>query len=731
MSAAWEQALQALVPSHFKVADRDAFAGNDSPSWIATVDYLQQARAGNRLLGDKMPGDPANTWDVYLKFKYESSKALTVGADQGAQGWNWGYLYIGVNLDYSQFGAGSTWSQILAQGKEILDPVATIAPFENTAGNQVVASQPSVDFYIKQLQDTQTAINQWAADFEAQAKSVGSGQGFSGEAAKTYQSKLEDAVKKLRRFGEDVANPRMIAELQKAKDALSQYALQLLNAFTAWRPDLENKEAFSLSSPRMAVAEALRSMNLMMTYSSVGEVREITAGGTNVSVESEEFKKKLDRAAKDLWNSDFVQKLDAPAAQAMGTANGKFEHIPRGFPNVRLGQITATYQPTSGGGADDDFKKKLQQMQEENQKLQQDNLKQQGDFQKQQQDDYKQQQEDLDKQKQDELEKQNELNKTDLTPDENGLGGDKKPGDDTDPPDLDNLDEVEDQNKELTQNLTDGNGNGTNSLNEDKNVPPPSFLTGSGSLGLGNNNPLGGTTYDPNNPGGQSSVFNPDGSVARGPDGTPLTVPNGSKINANGTITKPDGTLLTGPDGKPIKVDPDSAIRPNQMLRNPDGTFATGPDGRPLYGPYGSSVNPHGQVLDPKGNLVLGPNGKFLGAVDPSGGPFKNKIPLNSPFGTKTVGPTGPPEIGDPTKRSTANSSALDDALRKQSTPVTETGPKGRGSGANGQSPVMPPPMGGGGAPGGQEKERQRNTWLTEDPEKWGSQGGFTTAIGR
>ncbi|MEU5850477.1 hypothetical protein [Saccharopolyspora shandongensis] len=722
---AWEQSLKYLVPNDSDVTGRALVAGDSSNPWIKSIDYREQHPKGG---GYEIPTTP-DQWDIYLQFDIQSiSGTASVGQHNSAYGTDSSnVIYIGINLDWEQFNPNSTWQKFIDVGDKLLDPLVTGGGEANINGG-VATSIPSFTSAEEMLIRTQQFLDHWGELMTSQSKNVGSGADLSGDFAQKYQSLLENAGQQLRILAEQVYDSNIQGYLESGKTEIANLSNGLLQAFTHWRPPAEWKSAAGmLNNPLGCVHMALAQANISLTYNNVGNVDHFSGFGQDrLDVESDDFRLALDKQAKSLWDFSLQQGLDPTATQLQSHADATFSSMAARFPKPKLGPIASSYSSTS---EQDKNKQQLDDLQKQLLDQQNQNAKDQGNFQKQQQDDYKQQQQDQ-QQKQQDLQKQNEQGGGGTTGGNLGVGNGNGNGN------LDQLNKTDQNgqngNKNSLGNLNTGGNNGLGGNNHQLNQSPPplqNFSTG-GNLGLGGGSGGGGggKIGGPNDPlAGKSSVINPDGTLAKGPDGSTITVPNGSKVNPNGTVTGPDGKLVTGPDGQPVKVDPHAQVQPNVAVRNPDGSLYTAPNGSSIYGPPGSIAGPNGSILDPKGSAMFGPGGRLLGpAGSVSSGLGSSKFGLGGMDSSlKTTGPTGPPEIGDPTKRSTVNGSALEEAMRKPSAMQTESQLK------NGQNPVMPPPMGGGGAGGPGDKERNRNTWLAEEAEKWGTEGGFTAAIGR
>ncbi len=246
-------------------------------------------------------------------------------------------------------------------------------------------------------------------------------------------------------------------------------------------------------------------------------------------------------------------------------------------------------------------------------------------------------------------------------------------------------------------------------------------------------------------------VLGPDGNLV-GPDGKPLLGPEGELLGPGGKpLLGPKGELL-GPDGKPLLGPHGELLGPDgQPLHGPHGEML-GPDGKPLLGPHGEILGPggapvtgpHGELLGPDGKPLIGKDGKPLTVESPSGlhglaglggGPSHVPPVPALPGATATAGAgmhrldpgrslSGVPDVvGDPSQWSArqGDQSATVPAGPSESPGAPGTAGTAGTAGGMGGMPFMPP-MGGGGMGGGSEKkERERQTWLSEDEKVWGT----------
>ncbi|TDD41029.1 hypothetical protein [Saccharopolyspora elongata] len=693
MAGDWEEAVNSVLPSDNPIRDRNDLAGPGSPPWIS----------GSGL---QIGGSVQSGWDIVRtgQMTYPSGRTYPV--------------YLWVKLNYGVLGTETTGNYTLGElfnlGAKWLDPLVF------GRGNSFT-SIPSFDDLLTKLENAHKFLQDKRNEVTAWANEIKNGDDLKGAAATNAQGTLENLGTGLERFGAKLADPLIIGQLKQAKTHLHNEALQLQAKFIDWRNgsgtgnsdawgggwtgknDKNAQAANNLSEPVQAVVAALNKYTFTVKYEegkldvdyAIGNPREGGQSGSGGFLDG------LDNEAKQEWLNYFAAKLDPGTKNDFQQVQTQYKTTQDTFPeSIQFDSIKTNGPggnlPTGSGpkGIDLDGDGKPDVDQNGN-----------------------------------------------LIPEGKDLDGDGKPDDpNTDDPNSEDGPGDTDLNAdELGEGEFNGNGNGT----ENKGADTSGFSTGDnegtggiGKDGLGSLNEKFGTGNDgpggpndkpgnnqPNTPppplfsnfnpskwtpdglsrfnmggGNGNSVLGPDGKTLTNPDGSRLTIPEGSKINSDGTVTKPDGSLLRDRNGNLVKVPPGSSLGPGTS--NGFGGYL--PNTRNFTFPdYNSPLS---------NKLVTGPAGD-----------------LNKRFGG-----FGASEINDPTRRSTVNSSALDDALRKPVNPATETGPRGMGGkgGTGNQPPMMPPPMAGGAA-GDQNKERQRTTWLTEDADTWDTDGGFTTAIGR
>jgi len=283
-------------------------------------------------------------------------------------------------------------------------------------------------------------------------------------------------------------------------------------------------------------------------------------------------------------------------------------------------------------------------------------------------------------------------------------------------------------------------------------APPPPKLTAP--------DPKDKPTFDPQHP--EGPLLGPDGKPLLGPhgellgpDGKPLLGPHGELLGAGGVpLLGPHGELLgaggaplLGAGGRPLLglVDPATKLADFGGLAAPPASFASAPGGLP-------GALPGGPL--PGANLPGGMPGLF-GGLPGAGARGLRGLPKfrGLPGGVGEFGGLGR-GLGLPgagTGRLTSGELAVGRrSLLAGEDPFAEAGREGalgrrRGAGErtrSGQKSAFPggdpeDALGRGGPPHGngqggeQEKERERETWLTEDRDVWGAAGAAVAALGR
>ncbi|MEE1790683.1 hypothetical protein PUR28_07830 [Streptomyces sp. BE308] len=308
-------------------------------------------------------------------------------------------------------------------------------------------------------------------------------------------------------------------------------------------------------------------------------------------------------------------------------------------------------------------------------------------------------------------------------------------------------------------------------------VPPPVTGSSGGTSGTGSGGSLtvpAGSRIDPKT----GAVTDAKGKPVLGADGKPLIVPPGSTIGPGGKIISPSTggpkppTLPSGStSGDSIRgfgVDAEgNVIVPKGTRVDAQGNLI-GADGKPLtnmYGgklsvPPGSRINADGTITDPQGkhitessnnlktrtpksldDLLNGQRRPYTSSGDLFGGSKGASENLRKLFDGSGNGNAN----REPTSVVSGLSNRARAAMGLPATPAVPPvqgnvstqslgalGRGGAGGGTGSGMPFMPPMgMGGGGAPGGGGNggDRQRNVWLSEDEEVWGTEPDAGTGV--
>ncbi|WPW31897.1 hypothetical protein P6B95_33905 [Streptomyces atratus] len=200
----------------------------------------------------------------------------------------------------------------------------------------------------------------------------------------------------------------------------------------------------------------------------------------------------------------------------------------------------------------------------------------------------------------------------------------------------------------------------------------------------------------------QGNLIGADGKSLTNMYGGKLTVPPGSRINADGTISDPQGKHITESSNN-LKIRNPKTL--DELLNGQRRPYtSSGSSGDLFGGSKGASENLR-RMVDSNGNAIREPSSVVSGLSN------RARAAMGLP-----ANPAVPPTQGNV---STQSLGAL--------------GRGGAGGGTGTGTPFMPPMGmgGGGGAPGGGGNggDRQRNVWLSEDEEVWGTEPDAGTGV--
>lgn len=286
----------------------------------------------------------------------------------------------------------------------------------------------------------------------------------------------------------------------------------------------------------------------------------------------------------------------------------------------------------------------------------------------------------------------------------------------------------------LTPGGTGGDDSGGDGTGGDGTGP------GGGNGSGGDKGPIITTTSTPPPPPPPPRIIRTDTNVKNGPGGvvpppitriggggpnTTLKVPTGSYVGRDGTVIGPNGKPVLGSDGRPIIVPPGSRVNANGEIVGPrnGGNLEQKDRLRKAYPPPETRTGVNETALERHLNSLRRSTPPPLPALRAPDAP-----PLTmSKFDPQANFHSGPGSLGGgrigvspPTTSLGGNPVTPPAASAVESPKGTLGGPKGTmGNGV----PFYPPSAGGAGAGGaGQDKgERERETWLAEDEETWGT----------
>ncbi|WP_327176495.1 hypothetical protein OG599_15090 [Streptomyces sp. NBC_01335] len=758
----WETVLGYFAAAGTTVQARDDIGTDGGPSWFASHGVYPQADPEHNFDGE---------FDVWWSYNWTALDKT--------------YSYVwGVKLDDALLrtgpGTDTTLKHWLNQGELTLGPI-----LDDSRGNGTT-SLDSFGAATEMIRGMDALIGEWGSTMESWSKQVGDGTDFSGSAADAFERALTDLQLATAKLRAEMAAETVVAALGDARNTLYGVLYNL-------RQDNAEYLADRLSLPVNATHDAVQaapvkvdpgtvttttsSFGSIVTSSTVITPPTVTSGG--LKVDSQEYWDRIQSAAKALWTGRVNTLLDAPAASNIAqlnsaygavsanltTASPRGELLPSGESSVisSLGSPVDTSTPGGDGtvptGEEADIPGGTD---------------------------------------------------TDATTD-TGTVPTGSAGDLTDPlgagadGDLDNSSLTDTSPVSTTTTTPTGGGNldlaaaDQNAQNTAAGLLTPGTSTTTTTTGTPGTTPDGALA--------QEMVVGADGQPVLGSDGNPVLVPRGSVINPDGTITAPGGSTVTNAAGKAVKVPSGSKLEDAEkvvdaegepVLRNgqtvtapqgsrinadgtittPDGATLTGSDGRSVVVPEGSTLVPATTTTAPDSSLSgalgsLGPSGSTVtsgstGTGTGTGGTLHEASAASSALqrlatsssgslnpassryaaaaeeayglgstGRSSAVPTGGAGVattGMSSRAKAAGASLAEEevALTSRSglagksglaaeTAAEEAAMMGRTATTSGSSPMVPP-MGGAGAAGGQgQGDRARQTWLDEDEDVWGT----------
>ncbi|MFI7098960.1 hypothetical protein ACIBK8_06330 [Streptomyces sp. NPDC050161] len=698
--------MKAFAATGQKVTDSSAIGSDGGPSWFTSFD------AGT------LPGGDHNldsVYDVWWSFNY-----TTQGDGTGAGLPN--QYVLGVTMDWAGMDASDgPLGQFVHQPDQILVPV-----FNSLKGNDA-ASLGSFDTAVitargleRRIQGAKDIIESWAREINEDDSN------WQGSSAGVFRAVLHGMANELDRLRVEMTNPRdFAADIDHARTQLHDTLARLYDAHTAWRGD---RMAWPVNATHDALQEAMQGAHIEFPDQVNPKVTS-SFGDPN----TQEFWDRVQSRAKALWLANVNTRLDQPAGQHMQALNSAIGSATSAIPEqVKPMQLKMPGgQTPPGASATNPFGSQTNpfgtkppgtsgtdQQNQQNQQLPpgaQDLLKHNTDG----------------------------PNGADLDPSK-GTGGDgtAPPGEGTSGADGLGGGKGEDLKAPLSAKLDGPPASGVDTQHaggegdKDQHAPPPGMMPPMPPriqppmTGTSGNKSFGGP------PGTGTLGSNPSAKLI-GPDGKPLTdgsgkaldVPPGSKVNANGTVTRPDGTLATDRNGHQITVPRGTKLShvtepPNDGSLWRERKLANNLQTPPGVKPPGAHGDMEHPPAIPRGlKTVSGPAG--MGGGSGEGGGIGRNSALNeatpprtgmSPKALKSGGSI-PPEEMPPGGRLARGAAQEATAMGR----ATSSG-----------SPMVPPMGGGGagaGAGGGQGGERQRQTWVDEEEEVWGTDEGTTPGV--
>lgn len=722
MPAKWEDILAMFHDGTTKLPDRNAVAGPGAKSWIT------------RTVNGKwfISGDPAG-------------KAKEWGLD----GWHAfsfpGYtrqLMFGFGYDWKNFGDdGGALAEFTGAAEPILTSVSS---GKNKDANPILSSNAATI-----LNNMDDWTDGWANQFNIWAESVGNGDAqLKGETAELFEATLLA----VRRALQETYSYYMDGELQKQLTAVST---QL--GTTIWTLRNNAWNWFSTKQPMGGSGQSENGpVSMAFTHLQTSFLKSVTAlvplSDYDTSKEPGLNWDAIQAEAKTNWLAGVVEGLDNKSAQPMSdlatayeTATMKFSDAnaivkPKFTISLTADEQKEFYGAAGSGGEDDagtggtdDILNKFKEM-----------------F--------------------------------------GGGGGTGGGGTGTDGSGNDTELDVPPPVTGPNGSTSGSNIPSGANLPNTKNLLAQNPVTGpNGSTSGTGGGPLSlppGSRIDPRT----GAVTDARGKPVTGPDGRPLVVPPGSTLGPGGKIIPPPTTSVpkgpTLPNGSSsgglthgLRVDSNgNIIVPKGVKVDAQGNLI-GADGKPLtnaYGgkltvPPGSRINPDGTITDPQGKQIT-QNSNSLKTRNPMtvddllNHQRRPSTSSGDVFGSSRGGSSdlfgGSKGLADGLRRSVdSNGNTIREAVSgpsglssraraalglpvvpaapTQGTLATQSGNVLGRSGALGATgsgmPFMPPMGMGGGAPGGagggSGNDRQRNVWLSEDEEVWGTEPEAGTGV--
>ncbi|MGW2276426.1 hypothetical protein [Streptomyces sp. NPDC001770] len=761
----WETVLGYFAAAGSTVQARDDIGTDGGASWFTSYAVYPQADPEHDYNGE---------FDVW-----NSTLWSALGKE---------YAYVwGVKLDdaFLKTGPGTDTAlkRWLNQGELILGPL-----LDDSRGNGTT-SLDSFGAAVGMIRGMDALIGSWGTTMKSWATQVGDGTDFSGSAADAFERALNDLELATAKLRAEMSADTVVGALDDARNTLYGVLYNL-------RRDSAEYLADRISLPANATHDTVMSTQYHVnpgtvtttttTYGSISTNSSVvvppTVSSLGTTVDTQEYWDRIQSAAKALWTGRVTTLLDTPAGgnisqltSAYGavsadltTASPRGELLPSGESSVisSLGAPVDTSTPGGDGtvpaGEDTDIPGGTD---------------------------------------------------TDATTDTEtvptGSAGDLTDSlDDGSAGDLDGSSLTDTSPVSTTTTTPTGQGLDLAAANQNAQNAAAGLLTPGTSTTT--------TTTGTTGTGGalaQEMVVGADGKPVLDSDGSPLLVPHGSVINPDGTITAPGGSTVTNAAGKAVKVPSGSKLEEAERVVDAEGEPVVR-NGQTVTAPQGSRINADGTITTPDGTTLTGSDGRSVvvpegSALVPAttttapgagtGTSWSHGSSLGGSWSTVTTGSTGSTGSGTGTGGALHEASAASSALQRLATSssgalnpassryaaaaeeayglgstgrsstvptggagtattsmssrakaagasiaeeeaalTSRSGPASRSGLAaetaaeeaammsrtattSGSSPMVPP-MGGAGAAGGQgQGDRARQTWLDEDEDVWGT----------
>jgi hypothetical protein len=671
----WEDALATFASTtQTSVTHREQVAADGQASWFAnttaSTDYASQQ---------------STAYDAVWTYPF----SVTVS------GTTYNYLtVVGVNLDWSQFGADSPLAKFVAQPMNILTPLVS-SPNQNDT-----TSVWSFDAAATALRDLDTWLTGWMPTINGWADAVDAPEGdFHGSAAGAFRYVLRGFATELGMLHIELNTPGPYwTPLTTARTTLGATHVALWNGYSTWR---SNARAMPVNCVIDSFMDAMKVADVAVDSSKVSytstDLPTVTIDTPLGDPTKQEFWDRVQSRAKQYWLLEVSTALDAAATPAMDTLNTAYQQAASALVDVRQTKLPAP--PPTENGTDDTPGK--------------DDLPGKGD----------------------------------------GPDTGDGPGTEDGPGAGPNADTGGEESAAPT--VTSGVPSGGAGTGQKLTSMPDTPVFHPGTATSGTNVPMltkdGTQLTDPKTGqpimvppgttvGKNGELFGPDGRPILGADGKPIYAPPGAKPGRS----QDPANLVTPGHVVNATVPKGSTIGADGVIRGPDGKTVLDANGNPVHVPKGTTIGEDGTILGPDGKPV--PEQAQLLDNEEHAMLHPDLLPRPKTASTALGGLSGFPAIsaGGASQGGTAvglsaraveNGGRLTpDQLAAREAAAGESAAEqaqllGRQTATSGGEPMIPPMGGMGGAGAGGGQDRQRTTWLAEDEEVWGTDSEAVSGV--